>query len=720
MDDAIRVEERWYVLATSSRADDRTRVLKNADTFGVFDRFGDVHPVGSAEHGLYHCGTRYVSRLELRINGQRPLLLNSSVAQDNSVLTVDVTTPDLYEDGKLTVRKGTVHLARTRLIWGAACHERLLVANYAEHEVALKIAMDIGADFRDIFEARGFRRDGRGEDVEPQVSADCVTLAYRGLDSTVRSTRFACTPQPTRICAERLEYELNLAPKAHVQLELRVSCEASARHDPLDFEQARESAVGALYDAQSRACQVTTSNDQFNDWIRRSAADLLMLTENNPEGRYPYAGVPWYSTPFGRDGILAALLYLWVDPSIARGVLSYLGRTQATEEIRERDAEPGKIIHETRTGELAALGEIPFGSYYGSVDSTPLFIVLAAAYYNRTGDLDFVRSIWPHIESALAWIERYGDLDGDGFIEYHRKSERGLVNQGWKDSEDAIFHQDGELAAGAIALCEVQGYVFRAKIGAATMAAALGEKRLSQSLYRAARELKLRFEKAFWCEELGTYALALDGEKRPCRVRSSNAGQVLWSGISSPAHARRAAQTLLAPESFSGWGIRTIAQGEARYNPMSYHNGSVWPHDNALITRALARYGLMDGAIGVLSSVYEASLYMELNRLPELYCGFSRRPNQGPTLYPVACSPQAWASASAFYMLQACLGLSFHFEAPHVRFQHPLLPDFLNVVEIRKLKVGAGSIDLALERHPHDVGVHVLAKSGDIDVSVVL
>ena len=720
MDDAIRIAERWYVLATSSRTDDRTRVLKHGDTFGVFDRFGDVHSIGTGEHGLYHEGTRFLSQLELFVNGQRPMLLNSSVRQDNSLLTVDLTTPDFYDAGKLTVLKGTVHIARTRLLWHSACHECVRVANYGEQAVSLKVALDFRADYSDIFEARGFHRERRGEDLEPEVSPERVLLGYRGLDGTLRRTGISCTPLPSRISARRIEYDFALGPKREAQMNFCITCEPGTEHAPVDFARVLAGAETSLLQAGRRACQVYTSNDQFNDWVNRSAADLVMLTNDNPEGPFPYAGVPWYSTPFGRDGILTALLYLWVDPAIARGVLGYLAETQAAEEDPERDAEPGKIIHETRKGELAALGEIPFGRYYGSVDSTPLFIVLAAAYYNRTGDLEFTRRLWPHVLRALSWIERYGDLDGDGFIEYRRKSERGLVQQGWKDSENSIFHADGELARAPIALCEVQGYVYQAKLGAARLAGALGDRKLAQTLRRDAEQLRRRFEHAFWCEDIGSYAIALDGAKQPCRVRSSNAGQVLWSGIASSAHARRTALTLLAPASFSGWGVRTIAEGEALYNPMSYHNGSIWPHDNALIAMGLAHYGMMEGALAVMASIYDASLFMDLHRLPELYCGFSRRPSEGPTLYPVACSPQAWASASAFYMLQACLGLSFHFESPHVRFDHPLLPAFLDFVEFKNLQVGQGSIDLALERHPHDVGVHVLRKVGEAEVSVVL
>ena len=393
--------------------------------------------------------------------------------------------------------------------------------------------------------------------------------------------------------------------------------------------------------------------------------------------------------------------------------------TQATETNPERDAQPGKILHEFRTGEMANLDEIPFGRYYGSVDATPLFVVLAGAYLERTGDRALLSRLWPHLERALHWVDRYGDADGDGFVEYSGRSERGLINQGWKDSGDAIFHEDGSAVEGPIALCEVQGYVWAAKRAAATIAEALQLKGRARRLQADAEKLRARFDEVFWDDALGTYVLALDGDKSPCRVRASNAGHALFAGIALETRASRLAATLLDRESYSGWGVRTLSSAERRYNPMSYHNGSVWPHDNALITAGLGRYGLTPEASRVLFSFFELSRAVDLRRLPELICGFERSPGAGPTLYPLACAPQAWAAGAVFLMLQACLGLSIRGREGQILLERPTLPPFLETLRIDDLRVGSASVDLSLSRRGPEVSVDVARSSGHVSVTVV-
>jgi glycogen debranching enzyme len=722
LDDIIKVEDQFYILATTAAAEDRVRVLKHGETFAVFDRYGDIRPLGLGEEGVYHEGTRFLSRLELRLGNTRPLLLSSTVRDDNTLLAVDLTNPDVTAGEHVTIPRGTLHIFRSKFLWRAVCYERFKIKNHGLAPVKISLSLSFGSDFDDIFEVRGMSRPKKGRRLDDRVDKKSVVLVYQGLDGVVRRTRLECSPEPKEISRSYMEFVLSVNPKDETTIFLTAACQAGDEPPALlAYDQALQQAELSFEAPPDRetACAIHTSNVQVNDWLARSVADLRMMISETPHGPYPYAGVPWFSTVFGRDGIITALEFLWIDPAIAKGVLAYLAATQATEIIPEQDAEPGKILHETRKGEMAALKEIPFGLYYGSVDSTPLFIMLAGAYYERTGDRAFIESLWPNIERALEWIDRYGDMDRDGFVEYLKHSSNGLLHQGWKDSKDAVFHADGALAEGPLALCEVQGYVYAAKQCAAQLADLLEKTKTAADLWREADALAEQFERTYWCEDLGAYALALDGQKRPCRVRSSNSGHCLFAGIASPEHARAAAETLADRDSFSGWGIRTVAASEVRYNPMSYHNGSVWPHDNALIAYGLAQYGFKDVAVKVLTGLFDASQFLELRRMPELFCGFSRRPGEGPTLYPVACAPQSWSAAAIFYLLQACLGISIKAPVNQIQISHPVLPEFLREVRIKNLKVGQSSVDLVFQRHEDDVGINILKKEGDVKILLV-
>ncbi len=715
--DVIEVGSQFYIRADSSLAAGRTLVLLHNDTFAVFDRYGEILPIGSGEQGLFHNETRHLSRFEMRICGHKPLLLSSGTREDNVMLGVDLTNPNLTLPSGEELMRGTVHLYRAQFLAEGTCFDRIKVHNFGDVAVDVDLTFHLEADFADIFEVRGQKREHRGKILPEEIEPGGIVLSYQGLDGVIRRTHIRCVGVPSTSERGSIRVDIKLEPQQETEFSMEVICQRDASAVPtVGFDEALLRVQKELQDASVAAVDIYTSNEQFNDWLNRSRADLNMLIAHTEHGPYPYAGVPWFSTVFGRDGIITALELLWMSPDVAKGVLSYLAATQATSFDPERDAEPGKILHEMRKGEMARLREVPFGMYYGSVDSTPLFVMLAAAYYHRTADSEFLRSIWPNILAALDWIDRCGDSDGDGFVEYARKTDSGLLQQGWKDSQDSVFHHDGTLATGPIALCEVQGYVFSAKRGIAQVAKDLGHSDLSTQLDKQARELRKKFSEAFWCDELGMFALALDGEKRQCRVRSSNAGQCLFSGIASSAQTTRTLESLVSPQFSTGWGLRTIATDERRYNPMSYHNGSVWPHDNALMALGTRDTREKRVAVEILSGLLDLSLFVDLHRLPELICGFDRRPGKGPTLYPVACSPQAWAAGSVFMALQACLGLDVDAKNSRVTSTYAALPESLQWVEIKNLMIGSSRLDLRFERYADSVGVNILRRTGSVEI----
>lgn len=715
----IVVESPFYIPMTGPAARPR-RSLKHDDTFIVLDSHGDIGASAGGPDGLFNADTRYLARLEMVLEDVQPLLLGSNLRDDNSSLTVDLTNSDVYRNGRLVLQKDTLHIVRSIFLWRGTAYQRIGLQNHGEHAASFDLTLLFDNDFADLFEVRGERRPHRGTGTSRLAGPTDVELEYHGLDDQARITALHFDPRPTRLSVNAATYHFELAPAAATSLFVAVSCNKPIMHKPVPFfrgllahrREMRKSAVGA-------AC-IETSNNIFNEVLCQAMADLNMLMTETPQGRYPYAGIPWYSTTFGRDGLITALQMLWVDPRIAKGVLKRLAFFQAKAVDPRADAQPGKILHEMRGGEMAALHEVPFAQYYGSVDSTPLFVLLAGLYLERTGDEATLRELWPAVEAGLQWIDGPGDPDRDGFVEYQRATEQGLRNQGWKDSFDAIFHADGTLAEGDIALAEVQGYVFAAKQLAAQAAQRLGMPERASKLAAEAERLRQRFEAAFWCEELGTYAVALDGAKQPCKVRTSNAGQLLFTGLVREDRARLVAADLMSQKFFSGWGIRTVAVGEARYNPMSYHDGSIWPHDNALIALGLARYGLKHSVAHLFKGLFDAASYMELRRLPELFCGFRRERRRGPVLYPVACAPQAWASATPFTLLEAALGLEFDVARGEIRLRDPRLPEFLNQVVLRDLRLGASSVDLRVRRHDGEVSLEVLRTRGQIQVSIVL
>jgi glycogen debranching enzyme len=711
----------FSTLATSSLTEEKTFALKHNNTFAIFNKYGDIVQFKNSAQGVFHEGTRFLSAFQLKIEGSLPLFLSSSLKERNEMFLVDLTNPDIIEEGVVKLEKDIIHIMRQKVLWQSVYYEHILFHNFGLEEVLFDVELIIDADFDDIFEVRGAKRLKKGIKLPLKLEKNSIRLGYVGVDGVERTTSLLLKPEPSLIEGNRVFYTVQLSPGQSFIVSPVISFETQNSPKPklLNFRKAVKKQIRFLEYVDKSTCEIVTSNEQFNHWINRSATDLTTMISDTPYGPYPYAGIPWYVTPFGRDGIITALECLWVSPEVANGVLRYLAATQAKEIDRFRDSEPGKILHETREGEMAMLDEIPFRQYYGTIDATPLFIVLAGEYYKRTGDLELIEELWPNIELALEWIDKYGDIDGDMFVEYQRKEESGLFNQGWKDSYDSISYENGKIADLPIALCEVQGYVYDAWLKASMLAEVLGYMETAEELKSKASELQQQFSKHFWSAKKSTFHLALADNKKPCNVVSSNAGHCLFSGIATHEQAKMVAQSLLSDEMFTGWGIRTLSSRELRYNPMSYHNGSVWPHDNALIAYGLSKYGLKEEVAKITAGLFDASLFSEGQRLPELFCGFKRKPGEAPTSYPVACSPQAWSVATVFMTLQALLGMEIIESKNIIRFYKPYLPEFLNSVHIKNLHFGKLKLNLEFTRAGNSVSISMHNKNVPVKLEVI-
>jgi len=717
-------------------------VLKHENLFMLSDSHGDVRPDGRGL-GLFDGDTRFLSTYDLRLNGTRPVVLHAGPAAGyrRSVL---MTNPDLVaskreDDGsEVVLRHHSLGVVRERAV-GAGFAEVIRVSNYTNRPQRARVSLEVDADYADIFEVRGLVRVERGSRQANKVGDGHVVLGYRGRDGLVRRThvdtspamaRSPGQPSPQRSNDEGaivLELDWSVPAGRHRELSITVWSEIRGNEGDAD-EPARaprveaEEAAAAHRAWRASSATIETSHLLAERALERASADLRLLVNSGPEPgeRYVAAGVPWFSCLFGRDSIITSLQLLCVRPQIAQSTLAILARLQAREMDASRDAQPGKILHELRTGELANAGEIPHTPYYGTVDATPLWLMLLNEYERWTGDAELVEQLWPNALAALAWIDEYGDADGDGFVEYARQSERGLTNQGWKDSSDAIRSSDGKLAAGPIALVEVQGYVYAARRGLARLARLRGDERLAREQDDAADELRQRFEEAYWMPEAGTYALALDGEKRPVTAIASNAGHALWSGIASAERAASVARVLTGPGMWSGWGIRTLSDQTIGYNPIGYHLGTIWPHDNGICAAGFARYGLYDEARMVAGALLEATVHFREARLPELFCGFDRSASPLPVPYPVACSPQAWAAGALFHLVSATLGFEPNAREGRIELLRPSLPDWLPELRARNLRVGDALVDLAFAGRDGSISVEVLRRSGDVDVVVRL
>jgi glycogen debranching enzyme len=671
----------------------RFYALKDADTFVVANAFGDIAGDGD---GLFRNDTRVLSLLRLSVNGAPPSLLSATVSRDNVLFKSNMTNQPLPELGGRSLPQGVIHIERTRFLWEQRLYERIRCVNYGLQAAQLPVTLEFAADFRDMFEVRGAQRSARGNARPAELRERGLIFDYEGLDGVHRATALAFSQQPAAMDASSARFDVVLAPAGHLEIYLEVGTELIAP-DAKRFRTAAACARRAMRLRSRRGARVRTSGRLFNDWLEKSRADLALLTSELPTGPYPYAGIPWFSVPFGRDAIITAMQVLWLDAGLARGVLRFLAQHQAREVSSFQDAAPGKIMHETRKGEMTALRELPFGQYYGGVDTTPLFVMLAGAYAARTGDLALIEELWPALLAACAWIDSVASKHPDGFLSYARAEDTGLSNQGWKDSEDSIFHLSGEFPPGPIALVEVQGYVFAAFRAMAELSLRRDGADEASAWWARAEDLRAAVERRFWMEDEGFYGVAIDGKGELCRVRASNAGHLLFTGLPAADRAARVSQALLSSAFDCGWGLRTLAPYQPRFNPMSYHNGSVWPHDTALCAAGLADYGERRGVVRLIGELFEAAVTFGM-QLPELYCGFARTPGEQPVAYPVACLPQAWAAGSLYMMLQACLGLQIDGWRGQVHIHRPRLPIGIDRLVISHLAVGDGRVDLVFER----------------------
>jgi glycogen debranching enzyme len=690
-----------------------TLVLKHDRVFLVATLQGDIAPPGSCSLGLFHDDTRLLSHYALRVCGGPPSLLSTEVPR-TYIGQVDLAVKDLPFGGNPWDPKHAVHVRR-ELLLSDRLSERLTLTSYLPRSLDYWVELACGADFADIFEVRGWSRDTRGEFFPPQTEPDCMTFSYRGRDGRLLRTVVAFGEPPAELRPGFARWRFVLEHQVPRRLEWAVALEGATADDGRATRglERRRADLEKLYRGwRADGSRWATDVPKFDVVLRRATDDLRALYIEVDGEHVVSAGIPWYSTVFGRDSIITSLQTLALNPQLARDTLRYLARRQGVKEDAFTEEEPGKIMHELRRGEMARSGEIPHVPYFGTVDATPLWLVLLHETWRWTGDAELVEELLPNAERAIAWIDRYGDLDGDGFVEYAGHSAKGLLNQGWKDSADGVPWPDGRVPEPPIALVEVQGYVHDAKVRMADLLQTFGEYGRAEVLRDEAAAMQAAIRQRFWLEDLGTFALALDGAKRPLPTVASNAGHLLWSRVPTPEQAARLAGRLLAADLFSGWGIRTLSTLHPAFNPMSYHNGSVWPHDNAIAVLGLALYGKAREALPVVRALHEAAVRFEFQRLPELFCGMARERGVRAVRYPVSCSPQAWASGAFFMLLQAMLGLFPEAPAGVLHVRNPVLPDFLEELTVSGLRVGRSRVSLQFRRHGDRTLANLLALSG--------
>jgi glycogen debranching enzyme len=697
-------------------------VAKHDRCFLLVDEHGDILPAGHCGLGLFHDDTRMVSQYALTFRGG-PASLLSSRATSMYGLQVDLAIGDRDFGGDSWDPKNIIHVRREILL-SDHMEERLTLTSFLPRALDFWAELEVGCDFADIFEVRGWKRDERGQFYEPVAGEGSLCFAYRGRDGRLLRSRVRFSGPPAEVRAGRARWAMVLEPGRPHVIEWAIVPETDGGED--DDAGATPAAldrgvVARAYDEWRAECaRWTTDVEQFNGALERAAVDLRGLYTEIDGEEVITAGIPWYSTVFGRDSIITSLQALTLSPRMARDTLRYLARHQGAKEDPYTEEQPGKILHELRRGELARSGEIPHVPYYGTIDATPLWLILLHETWRWTGDEGLVRELLPNAERALAWIDRYGDIDGDGLVEYARTSEKGLVNQGWKDSGDGVPFPDGTLPDPPIALVEVQGYVHDAKLRMAQLYRVLGDEGRADRLRDEADRLRALIQDRFWLDELGTFALALDGEKRPLATSTTNAGHLLWSRVPTPEQAASMARVLMGDDMFSGWGIRTLSAAHPVYNPMSYHNGSVWPHDNAIVGLGLALSDQRWAPPRILTALHDVAAGMRDLRLPELFCGMPRGHAPVPVQYPVSCVPQAWAAGAFFMLLQATAG--FLPDAPqgclHVR--DPRLPPFLRELTVAGLRIGDSRVTMRLTREGDRTVAQLLDVVGPVHVAIEL
>jgi glycogen debranching enzyme len=689
--------------------------LIDGKTFSATSVSGDVYPSGSPDVGFFHDDTRFLSHLELRIGGHRAVVLSSGTEKTFSA-RVELTTGNIRLRDSFDLPENTIHVRREQLLASEIFFDRLTFENFNLTPVDFTVEILFDADFVDVFQVRGVARQKHGQYYQPVVREQSIAFYYRGLDNVMRETLIKLSPPPTEIQERVARWEVRLEPLKQVEFEVSVTPyvegqQSRAQVYEFDYHLRQRRANFARWEGSSTSFQ--TDNDLFDSQLKTSIGDFHALQIPEGEQHIIAAGIPWFATAFGRDSIIAAYQSLMLNSQLAVDTLRVLARYQGKEKNDWRDEEPGKILHEYRAGEMTRDGEMPFGPYYGSVDATPLFLILLSETFNWTDDEQLVEELLPNAYAALEWIDKYGDLDGDGFVEYLRRSPKGLVNQGWKDSWDANMHRDGTVAKPPIALCEVQGYVYDAKYRMSSLLRNFGDIKTADRLRREAAELAKRFDRAFWIPSRAFYAMALDADKRPLEVISSNPGHLLFTRIINKDRARLVSNRLMRDDMFSGWGLRTMSQEERIFNPLSYHRGSVWPHDNSIIAHGMALNDMRDGSLSILTSLYQAAANFRDYRLPELFCGVQRREYDEPVHYPVSCSPQAWASGAMFLILSSVLGLHPIAPRKELNIVNPQLPDWLDHLYIRNLRIGRSRVGLDFSRRGDRTFCNVVDVEGD-------